>query len=203
MKKLCSIGGKAAVFLLTFSLICLGFYRWKLEPVLCRLAREHTAAAASARIETAIEEGIQTGNLPYSRMILFEKDSAGKITALKTDMQQVNLLKTGILREINESVLKLGPSELGIPLGDLILPEFFGGKGPVFPAKVQTLQYSRGHFISSFSQAGINQTLHRLLMEVQLEGTLLVLGNIQNFSAANTVLVAETVIVGEVPHSYS
>ncbi len=73
----------------------------------------------------------------------------------------------------------------------------------MIPVRVLTVRNSGAQFESHFSQAGINQTLHQLHMVIQVEGTVLVLGQTVSFSVSSDVMVAETVIVGDVPNSFS
>ena len=142
------------------------------------------------------------GNIQYDRIVYFEKDLDGRITALKTNMTEINRLKTDILNIINDEILALDTSDIGIPLGSLFFPEFLSGKGPAIPVHILSIRNSDASFESSFSQAGINQTLHQLAMEVSVDVAVLVLGQTSSFSLTSEVVVAETVIVGGVPQSY-
>jgi sporulation protein YunB len=135
-------------------------------------------------------------------MVYFEKDLDGRITALKTNMSEVNRLKTDILNLINDEILALDSTDLGIPLGSLILPEFLSGKGPNIPIKILSIRNSDASFSNSFSEAGINQTLQQLTMHVQVDVTVLVLGETRSFTVSSEVVVAETIIVGQVPQTY-
>lgn len=81
-------------------------------------------------INDAIAEQIARDNIQYDRIIYFEKDLNGRITALKTNMSEVNRLKTDILNIINDEILALDTHDIGIPLGSLFLPELLSGKGP-------------------------------------------------------------------------
>ena len=184
-------------------LLGLGLFRSRAVPLLCELSQAQAKTAAAALISDAISQEIQQGNISYGKIILFEKDVNGSITALKTNMQEVNRLKSRILASINEDILRLDAMKMGVPLGNLLLPELFGGSGPVIPVRILTVRNSSAVFSSHFTQAGINQTLHQLHMTVSVEGTLLVFGEILSFSASNDVVVAETVIVGDVPNSFS
>ena len=114
----------------------------------------------------------------------------------------MNHLKTDILNIINDEILALDTSDIGIPIGSLILPEFFSGKGPGIPVHILSIRNSDAVFSSHFSQAGINQTLHQLVMEVQVDVAVLVLGQTSTFAVSSQVVVAETVIVGDVPDTY-
>ena len=193
------------LILILLAVILLGFtlFRVRMDPVLSSLAKSKAAAETSRLITQAVTRKISQGDLSYERLICFEKDFEGRVTALKTNMQQVNLLKGSILRELNRDIMKIDQGKIGIPLGDLIFPELFSGIGPNIPVRILSVRRSGADFTSDFTQAGINQTLHRLRMQVKVEGTILVLGKIQTFSASGSVLVAETVIVGQVPHTFS
>ena len=124
----------------------------------------------------AVAQQIENGNIQYDRMVYFEKDVNGKITALKTNIGEINHLKTDILNIINGKILELDAVDIGIPVGSLFLPEFFSGKGPNIPVHILAIRNSDATFSSAFHQAGINQTLHQLLMEVSVDAAVLVLG---------------------------
>jgi len=81
----------------------------------------------------------------------------------------------------------------------LLLPEFGAGKGPEIPIHILSIRNSDAAFQSAFSEAGINQTLQQLTMDVSVDVAVLVLGDISNFTVSAQVVVAETVIVGKVP----
>ena len=153
-------------------------------------------------INDAIAEQIAAGNIRYDRIVYFEKDLNGRITALKTNMSEVNRLKTDILNIINDEILELDSSDLGIPLGNLMLPEFLSGKGPDIPVHILAIRNSDASFNSNFTQAGINQTLHQLNMHVSVDVTLLVWGKSESYTIESQVVVAETVIVGQVPNTF-
>ncbi len=185
--------------LLATFLILYGLFRSRYTETICTLAKTQVTNATSDLINDAIDKQIDTGNIQYDRIVYFEKDLDGKITALKTNMSEVNRLKTAILNLINDEILAMDSSSLGIHLGNLFLPEFLSDKGPEIPVHILSLRNSEGSFGSQFSEAGINQTLHQITMEVSVDVAILVMGKTQSFTVASQVVVAETIIVGEVP----
>ena len=126
----------------------------------------------------------------------------GRITALKTNMSEVNRLKTAILNIINDEILALDTDDLGIPIGNLILPEFLSGKGPAIPVHIISIRNSDASFTSDFYEAGINQTLQQLNMNISVDVAVLVMGQADNFTVNSQVVVAETIIVGQVPDTF-
>ena len=183
-------------------LIILLTLRSKYRYVIRDLAQTSVMNTTSDMTNDAISKQIAAGEIAYDRIVYFEKDLDGRITALKTNMSEVNRLKTDVLSIINDEILALDHSDIGIPMGSLFLPELFSGKGPAIPIHILSIRNSDASFASSFSQAGINQTLHRLNMEVTIDVAVLVLGETSSFTVSSEVVVAETIIVGQVPNTF-
>lgn len=191
------------VFLLVL-LLFLGFYllRFRMVPIIRELAKTRAANEASTAINRAVMRQVADGEIAYDRIVLLEKNVQGGISAIKTNMGEVNRLRSEILDAVDEEVLEISVSEIGVPLGSVILPELFSGKGPVIPVRIMSVSTSDAAFSSQFSAAGINQTLHQLLVTVSATMTVLTPLGTQNVTADAQVIVAETVIVGMVPQTY-
>ena len=190
------------IALLFGSIILLTVFRIKYNNAILSLARTQVSNTTSDLINDAIDRQIEEGNIQYDRMVYFEKDLDGRIAALKTNMSEVNRLKTDILNLINDDILALSTSDLGIPIGSLFLPEFLSGRGPVIPVEILSIRNSDASFSSDFTEAGINQTLQQLNMHVSVDVTILVLGKTESFTISSQVVVAETIIVGDVPDTF-
>ena len=190
------------ILVLIVTIIAFCLFRHKYHSVITALAQTQVKNATSDLINDAIDRQISNGTIQYDRMVYFEKDLEGKITALKTNMSEVNRLKTDLLNLINAEILAMDSDHLGIPMGSLVLPELFAGKGPMIPVQIITIRNSEAGFFSDFSQAGINQTLQKLNMQVSVEVSVLVLGELSDFTISSQVVIAETVIVGQVPDMF-
>ncbi len=190
------------VLIIALMTVLFFLFRSKYRDVITELAETQVRNTTSDLTNDAIAKQIATGNIAYDRIVYFEKDLDGRITALKTNIGEVNRLKTDILNIINDEILALDTSDIGIPLGSLFLPEFWSGRGPAIPVQILSIRNSDANFTSRFSQAGINQTLHQLIMEVSVDASVLVLGQSSSFTLTTEVVVAETVIVGAVPDTY-
>lgn len=192
------------IVILLCVLLTVGFFQFRstYQGAICALSETQVKNSTSDLINDAIDRQIETGNIQYDRMVYFEKDINGRITALKTNMSEVNRLKTDVINIINDDILALDTTDLGIPIGSIFLPEFLSGRGPQIPVNILSIRNSEATFSSSFSQAGINQTLHQLIMEISVDVTVLVLGQTNSFTVSSQVVVAQTIIVGNVPDTY-
>lgn len=192
----------AGLLILVLALAGFLYFRSRYRTVIRELAQTQVMNTTSDLTNDAIAKQIAEGTIAYDRIIYFEKDLDGRITALKTNMSEMNRLKTDILNIINDEILALDTSELGVPIGSIILPELFSGRGMAIPVSILSIRNSDAAFESRFSEAGINQTLHQVNMEVYIDVSVLVLGETASFTMSSEVVVAETVIVGDVPTTY-
>ena len=87
-------------------------FRRKYQDVIVALAQTQVINTTSDLINDAIDQQIATGDIMYDRIVYFEKDLDGRITALKTNMSEVNRLKTQVLNIINDEILALDASQL-------------------------------------------------------------------------------------------
>lgn len=190
------------LFLSLVAVVLLVAFRIKFHGTIRSLAETQLKNTTSDLINDAIDAQIENNNIQYDRIIYFEKDLEGKITALKTNMSEVNRLKTSILNIINDEILAMDTTDLGIPLGSLVFPEFLSGRGPQIPVRIISISNSDAAFESHFTEAGINQTLQKITMDVSVDVTILVLGRTESFTVTSEVVVAETIIVGQVPDTF-
>jgi len=184
------------VFAMTIS------FQLNLQPVITNMAVASAKNLVTSAVNEAIAEKMEDGSLNYSTLVTLEKDSAGAITALTTDMAMVNSLQVAILQAVIDRVAELNAVGISIPVGNVIGGSLLSGRGPGIPLKLITLTTSKASFFNEFSSAGINQTKHQILLAITVDLTVEAPGGSTTTQVATEVLVAETVIVGDVPNSY-
>lgn len=176
--------------------------RVRFRPLADGLMQTQLDNQASSAINEAIQEQISDGEIDYDKMVTIEKDAAGNVTAMRANIGEINFLRTRILTRIDEKLMDLSIEELGVPVGSVVLPELFSGRGPNLPVRVIAVRTSDAAFRNEFQEAGINQTLHRIFFDIHVVVTILSLEGRQEIPVDASVLVAETVIVGQVPTTY-
>ena len=174
-----------------------------LRPIISQMASARVSHLATNAIHDAIGKRLDEGEYSYDRLIKFEKDSAGRITALKTDMMAMNRLKSDIVHDVLDAIKNIGTSELGIPLGNVTGAELLAGRGPLVPVKIVPVGTAGAEFSNVFNAAGINQTRHQVILTIQADLSVLMPGQSAVTTVSVEVSVAETVIVGTVPDTYA
>ena len=176
--------------------------RVRLAPYVREVARNQAVNAASEAINGAITRQMQSGSVDYSRTVILEKNVSGEITALRTDMAQVAKLKAEVLAILEGLVDQINTSSIGVPLGTILFPDLFAGKGPVLPVKAISLTTSNADFYTAFTSAGINQTMQTLSMDFSICLTIWTPAGYDYADVSSTIILAQTVIVGSVPQTF-
>ena len=97
---------------------------------------------------------------------------------------------------------KMGEQDVKIPIGTLSGSPLLAGKGFKVTIRVLPLGSVKCQFVSEFETAGINQTRHKIYLDV-VATISIVLPTSQSIVKTNTpVLVSESIIVGKVPDTY-
>lgn len=137
----------------------------------------------------------------YDYFVTIDRDESGAVTAIKANMARINALSSELLSDIVEAADK-GELSLSIPLGNILGSSLLLGKGPDIPVDITLLTSSRVDFKNELSAAGINQTKHEMKLDVVVDIDVVLPWRTVSTQVVTEILIAETVIVGEVPQTY-
>lgn len=194
------LGGLLLILLPAVGLFLL--LRLRVTPLMKQLVITQAENTMSSLVNRIVNDQIAAGQIDYDRLVYLEKDAQGRVTALKTNIGEMNRMKTELLAAMDEGVENISVEEMGIPIGNFFLPELFSGKGFRLPVRILSVSTSDAAFENCFSEAGINQTLHQIRMNIVVNLSVLTPTGTVRTQVLTDVVVAETVIVGSVPSQY-
>lgn len=174
-----------------------------MKPLLTSLATANVSNMVNRIVVAAVDDAVISGEIDYDALVRFEKDESGHVTALRSNMAEANRLQTAICDDILQRLSEVSTRELRIPIGTLTGVAVLAGRGPSLSVKMQTVGSSSAAFRNEFSAAGINQTKHQILLDVDVNMSILLPGFSTYTTVSNVISVAETVIVGGVPQTYT
>lgn len=190
----------AAVLLFT-ALAVLAVLRMK--PVLLQLASTRASNMVSRIVNAAVNEAMAAGKLDYDDLVTLETGAQGSVIALKSNMMAANRLQSEISADVLRRLGDISTTDLRIPIGTLSGIALLAGRGPALTIRMQTVGSAEANFRNEFTSAGINQTKHRILLDVDVYVSILLPGFYTSTKVSSEVAVAETVIVGSVPETYT
>ena len=176
---------------------------WHLKPVMTSMATARVSNLVNRIVSAAVNEAVENGDIDYQNFVIFEKDETGHITALRSNVAEVNRMQGQITDEILHRLSEVATSELEIPLGTLTGSALLAGRGPSLFVRMQGVGSASAAFRNQFTAAGINQTRHQIFLDVDVYMSILLPGMKTSTRVSNEIAVAETVIVGGVPDTYT
>lgn len=188
---------------MALALAAMLFATTQMRPILASLATTRVSNMVNRIVSEAVDEAIQSGNITYSDLITFEKDNEGRITAIYSNMAAFNRLQSNILDIILARIDEVSTRDLSIPVGSLTGSVLLAGRGPRISVRMESVGSSSASFENEFTSAGINQTKHQIVLKIDAAVSILLPGFSTATIVSNSVTVAETVIVGSVPDTYT
>lgn len=174
----------------------------RLGPVLEAKASSQATNLMTQAIDIAVDNCLQENDMNYGDFVTVTTDEAGKVTSLTSNTAANSRFKRRVAEAVTRQLTTLDGDALGVPLGSLTGQPLLSGKGPSVRVRVDSVGEVTADYANSFTAAGVNQTLHRVSLDITATVYLFLPGEILPVSVSSSVCVAETVIVGETPDTY-
>lgn len=189
------------ISVLIFSLIFL--FDNKIKPTIREVGAYQAKVYATKVINTAVYNELVHTEYTYANFVNLSMDKQGNITALETDVMSINRIKTRIMNQLIQDFDALSKEKFSIPLGSLTGSTILSGKGFNIPFKLIYTGNMDISFEDHFENIGINQTKHQIILKINIEMSAVLPGNTFTISVPSNYYLADTIIVGSVPDSYT
>ncbi len=171
-----------------------------IEPIIetqCRNLAKNVATKVSNEEATNV-----MADYEYEELVNVIKDENDNIKMLSTNIIVINKIISDIPIKIEEALKKEENSEFDIKLSTFLGSKLLGGRGPNINVKLQLSGNVETNLKSEFISTGINQTLHRIYLELNCKVNILTPFETIEEEVINQVLLVEGVIIGDIPDTY-
>ena len=172
-----------------------------LRTISTRIAVSDASDVVTRRTNRAIAEVMSESGGDAESFVRFEKGTQGEVSAISCNMARINALSAEILDKIVGSTDNY-TATVEIPAGNLTGLSLLMGRGPKVPVEIVTLTSSRVAFTNDIVTAGINQTKHQITLRIIVDIDVLIPWGSASTQVVSEVLIADTVVVGQVPGTY-
>lgn len=174
-----------------------------IRPMVRASAASQTQIAVNRMIQRAVLEVLEEDGLRYQSFVSLQQNQNGETTALTTDTVLINRLQGELLEKILQTLQETRQITLQLPLGSLTGSQFLAGRGPLVTLRLRPVGIVKTKIVNQFDEAGINQTRHRIQLQVTVDMLSLLPGYRISSQAQSNIILAETIIVGLVPDAYT
>lgn len=175
----------------------------RVRPIIEKTAAYQSKVLATRIINDTVYSELENGDYEYEDLVTVTYNSDNSVSAIESNMVGINKIKAKITKSVNDELTKIDQHDLSLALGTVSGFTSLYNQGPLIPVKVQPEGYVETSLISAFQSAGINQTLHRILLTVNVDISAIIPGYTASATVETTFVIAETVIVGDVPGAYT
>lgn len=154
-------------------------------------------------INSAVLAELERGEADYAKFVTLSTNKDGEVISIESNVTNINKLKTMIAERVEREIERLSSVSIEIPIGTLSGVQLLHGKGFNVGMSVVPLGYATTTIVSEFTEAGLNQTLHRIIIEIDAEVDAIIPGFSTRVPVSTSIIAAETVIVGRVPDAYT
>jgi len=159
--------------------------------------------AASAAATVGIEKSLETDRVRYADLVKFGRDRNGNIVSVSTDAYYLNKIGNNIGDEVDKQINEMKSYVLKIPVSVLFSEQFINGRGPKMPVIFVMTGITTTDFENEFTAAGVNQTHHRIMLNIKINTYVIYSGNVIVVPYETNVCVAESIVVGITPQTFA
>lgn len=172
-------------------------------PVIMRYAVSVAETTMLNSANEAILNILEKNNVSYDDIAVLTNGPDGYVTSLEINTYEVNRLKSSISNETTRLVDSREYYNVSIPIGTFFGNVYTTGLGPCINFKMQLTSTAFVNFSHEFKDAGINQVLHIINVDITINGSLIITGYHEGISVSTSAIAAQTVIVGKIPDAFT
>lgn len=191
-------------WIILFFVIVAGFCLFverNLRPVVLNMAEAKSIALATRLINEAMNEATD-GRVNYEDLMNVICDAQGRVSMVQANTVRMNDVSTAVVNAAEAQLDSMRTEAVGIPLGSALGSQVLAASGPVIPVQVVPIGGVQTEFHTEFETSGINQTRHKIYMTVTAWIRVVIPTQAREVEVSNNLLLAESIIVGDVPNSF-
>lgn len=199
-----SIKQKATIAIVVILLIVIAailYLNFVVNPVVISMSEAKVRSLATKAVGGAVYEIISQGDI-YSDLISVSKNNNGDVAMIQANSVQINLLTRKLTRLATSNLEQIGEQGIDIPIGTFSGMPILVGRGPSINIKMIPIGAISSSFKSEFTNAGINQTNHRIYVTIKSKVNVVLPTANQTVETSTQVLICENIIIGKIPETY-
>lgn len=182
-------------------IIILLIFSMMVNPVIMDTVEIKSKALATRAMNSSVSDVVMN-SIVYDELVTIISDEFGNISMIQANSLEINNLSKDLALTCEDRIAEYGGRGVSIPLGTFTGIPLLVGLGPRITVKMTPIGSVFCKFNSKFETAGINQTVHKIYVNISASVSVIMPLSSRSFQAEQQVLISESVIVGQVPEVY-
>ena len=172
------------------------------NPVVIETTSHAVFSLSTSAVSDAVYDVLSHENVTYDDLVEIEYADDGVVSKISLQTVKLNMIARRFYQVAQVYLDVMGQNGVNVALGTFTGFPFLNGVGPKINLKLVSIGAMTSQFESVFLSSGINQTLHKVYINLYASVSLLLPCYSQKIDSVTEMLVAESVIVGKVPQVY-
>ncbi len=170
--------------------------------ILQTISTDKAKNVAMQAINDSVSTVIDSDEESYKEFVDYRYDKDGNIISVGTNTNLTNAIEGNILDGVVKRIDSQSRCPVKIPIGTLTGNDLLIGRGPAITFYMSLSGNARSGIENLFESTGINQSRHQIQIRVEVDISIILAGKSMTTSVENTIVIGETIIVGQIPESY-
>ncbi len=192
------------ILLIIVVIVCssiFAYFNYVVNPIILSISESKVKSLSAKAVTSAVTEVLASKNI-YDELITISTNSDGEIVLIQANSIIINQLTRDLARTSQSKLEIIGSQGINIPLGSFTGLPVFMGRGPDIKLRLLPIGAIQCSYLSEFKAAGINQTIHKIYVNIDsIVNVVLPIAN-KKIETANQLLICESIIIGKVPEVY-
>lgn len=184
------------VIFFVFTVIIIVCTEIRIKPIAENICMRQAKSVTQETVDYTVRTIVENNNAEFIRLA---KNDNGTISAIETDTSNINTFKAVVSESISKALEQNSETVVSVPLGSVSNINLFASRGVNVKMKIIPSRSVSTSVRSEIVSVGINQTCHRILLDVNTEISVIMPVSTQTVNITETYIIAETVIIGEIP----
>ena len=196
---------KLVIVLAVVLIVCVGFLlylNYVANPVIIYMSHAKVRSLTQSAINSAVYEITNSNGPIYDDIINVRYDNGNKVSMLTVNSLEANKLSRNLVELSQVYLERLDENFVDVPIGSLCGLPILAGRGPCIKVQLMPIGSITCSFVSEFLSSGINQTIHRIYVNISSNVSVVLPTANQNITNTTQMMIAESILLGEIPETY-
>ena len=189
----------AVISAIILMFIIAGAAERSIRPISLELAESYGGSAVQKVMNETVSEFFEEREIGYSDLVRLRYNTQGSVTSVEYNTAEITKMKIDCLEKLSKNLDKIRSAKIRAPVGSLFGEISLSGRGPAIYLRISETAVPDIELLSTFESVGVNQSRHEIVMRVSADVSVYLPPRVAKFSIAQDYVLAQTVIVGEVP----
>ncbi len=178
------------------------FVEYALRPTLIEMGEAKLKNMGTTILNSAITQTL-AGYSSSEDFLHIEKDANGRVSLLAPDSIAINNIAAETTLTASAQLDELANTKFDIPIAGALGINILTNSGPYVHVILDNTGSVEASFTTEFAESGINQTHYIVHLTVTANMSMLVGTRPHEVTASADAVIAESIIVGDVPQTYA